>query len=73
MTQAIMQAAVGVFEAAVQAISGAASPKRNNGAAVAGSKSARTSGPSLKQPTFNFRAQYKYNELLNFKMEVKVR
>ena len=34
-------------------------------------KSASTSEPSMKQPTFDWKAKDKYNELLNFEMVVK--
>ena len=56
---------------AVLIISDTAGPiKRTNGAAVAVSTNS-SSGPSLKQLNLNLKALDKYNELLNFEMEVK--
>ena len=72
MTQAIMQAAIEVMKTAVEAMSEVKGPaKRNNTAVATPSVSTTDSGPVLKQPAFNWKAQGKYNELLNFEMEVK--
>ena len=40
--------------------------------AVVPSTSMRGSGPALKQPTFNWKAQDKYNKVLDFEMRVNV-
>ena len=45
--------------------------KRDNAGATKQSGSARSSRPALKQPTFNWKAQNKYDTLLNFEMEEK--
>ena len=71
MTQAIMQIVTEGAKAVVQTMSQAAGHKRNYEAAAAASMSARTNGPSLKHPIFNWKAQDKYNELLSFEMEIK--
>ena len=66
-----MHTAIETMKVVVQAVSEAAGPERTNGAANAACMSARTSGPALKQPTFNWNAQEKCNKLLNFEMEVQ--
>ena len=69
-----MKAAIETTKAVVLAVTEAVSPtKRSDGTAVAKSMSVRTtvSGLSLRGPIFNWKSQDKYNELLNFKLEVK--
>ena len=62
VTQTIMQAAIEAVEAATEAMSEAASPtERRNAAVTVLNKSARNSRPALKQPTYNWNAQAKYN------------
>ena len=70
-TQA-MQAGTEAMNAAVQAMSEAEGPtKRNNTTVTVPSANNGCSRPDLKQPTFKQKVQDKYNELLNFEMEVK--
>ena len=70
---AMIQAATKAMEAAVQAMSKVVGPAEGtNGKAIAASMIIRASEPSLKQPTFNRKAQDKYNKLLNFEIEVKI-
>ena len=45
--------------------------KRNNITAATPSMTVRSSRLALNQPTFNWKAQGKYGELLNFEIEVK--
>ena len=45
--------------------------KSNNAAMAVTSMSDKNSRPVLKLPTFNWKAQDEYGELLNFEMEVK--
>ena len=60
MTQAIMQAAIVATKAVVWTVT-----------VMATNINARTSGPSLMQLTFDWKAIDYYNELLSFEMEVK--
>ena len=52
-------------------MSEAADPAESNWVPVAEDISTTTSGPALKQPTFNWEVQEKCNELLNFEMQIK--
>ena len=61
MTHSIMQAAKEAAKATVHAISEADPNERNNGPAIAASMCTRTSEPTLKQPTFNWKSPGKYN------------
>ena len=61
-----MQTPIEAVKAAVQGMTEA-----EGGAAVTTSTSTRICGPPCSQTTFNWKAQEKYNELLNFEMEVK--
>ena len=70
--QGMTQAAIEDMRWAVQAMSEATGhTERNNAAVTALGMSTRCSVPSLKQMTFNWKAQGKYNELLHFEMKVK--
>ena len=72
MTQAIMQAAIETMKAVAKAmIEAAGLTRRSKGAVVATSMKTRLSGLILKQPTFDWKPQDKYKELLYLEIEVK--
>ena len=66
MTQAITQTVAGAAKATM-VVREAEGPTKSRRPVHAVS---RSSGPALKQPTFNWKAQDKYDELKNFKMDV---
>ena len=73
MMYTIMQAAVEAVKGVFQAMTEKSCPtERRNGAGVATNMSARTSGPSMREPTFKWKVTDKYDELLNFEMKVKI-
>ena len=72
ITQGMMQAATEAPKSAVQAMSEAAGPAERNETPIAEGMSARTSQPSVKQLSFNWKAKDKYNKLLNYEMEEKM-
>ena len=70
--QVITQAAIEAAKAASQAMTEAAGlSERTNGATGPACMRTRTSKPSLKQTIFYWKAQDKYDELLNLEMKVK--
>ena len=67
MNLAIMQAAIGPVKATAEAMSEAAGHTERNSAAVTAPRvNTTSSGPAMKQCTFNWKAEDKYNNLLNF-------
>ena len=73
MAQAIVQTGIEAVKASVQTMSEAAGPmERNNRMPITKCMSARTGGPTLKQPTFNWKSYDRYNKLLNSEVEIKI-
>ena len=64
---------IDTVNAAAQVFTEAAGPtKRDDRTPLTESISTLTSGPALKQMTFNWKAQDNYDKLLSFEMEVKM-
>ena len=69
MTHTITQVVIEAVKAAIMSVRKEKGPAERRRPALVASKA---SGPALRQPTFGWIAQDKYNKLTNFTIEVRI-